>query len=202
MATHLQNDEPEKGESRASVCAGESAESADPWLRRVWKVCTVHCKRCLWQFWGPLPTEFGQALREQFMLRPAPTSTTAGKAGWDVAAKVQGWPDITTMIVMFITSHPQPYTEVTWGDCMQTFIRRYQKYCPKQWFCFVAILDNYLILHNTRRMNIIDILIYIIDSDNVLLYIYIYIWRYCFAMSVGWERMPHIIDMIQWNTIQ
>lgn len=86
---------------------------------------------CRWICWEcrPLPSEFGQALCEQFMHRAAPPSTTAGKAGWDVAAKVQGWPDMTTRIVMVITRHPQPYTEVTWGDCMQTFIRRYQKYC-------------------------------------------------------------------------
>ena len=34
MATHLQNDDPQKGESRASVCAGESAESAESGTNR------------------------------------------------------------------------------------------------------------------------------------------------------------------------
>lgn len=33
MATHLQNDDPDTSTSRASICAGESAESADPWQR-------------------------------------------------------------------------------------------------------------------------------------------------------------------------
>jgi len=39
MATHLQNDAPEKGESRASVCAGESAESADRFLQNLVRLC-------------------------------------------------------------------------------------------------------------------------------------------------------------------
>ena len=45
MATHLQNDDdPQKATSRASVCAGESAETAEPWQGKGGVVRLVICR--------------------------------------------------------------------------------------------------------------------------------------------------------------
>lgn len=89
---------------------------------------------CRWICWEcrPLPSEFGQALCEQFMHRAAPPSTTAGKAGWDVAAKVQGWPDMTTRIC---DVYNQPSPAIHESDMRWLYVNIYQKiskrYCPK-----------------------------------------------------------------------